>query len=122
MRGILTSVLAIYVIFAAVANAQVTQLLVAYDNSCGEFSRWQSEVAPFYASRPEGHAAPLIPVSIDGRWPDGLVIGPRPRLSPTFILLRDGHEIDRTEGYSNPPDFYARLDQMLQTSGISSHR
>ena len=92
------------------------QLLVAYDNSCGEYSRWQQEIGPGYGASAEGRAAPLLAVNMEGPWPDGLVLGNRPRLSPTFVLVRNGLEIARMEGYRDPADFNARLGQMLQAA------
>ncbi|TXB70096.1 SoxS protein [Paracoccus aurantiacus] len=98
---------------ASIAEAARLQLLVAYDRGCGEYSRWQQEVGATYPASAEGRTAPLLPVAIDGAWPDGLALASRPRLSPTFVLLRDGFELGRIEGYRGANEFRAALDQML---------
>lgn len=109
--------------FTLLAGAvEAAQLLVVHDQSCGEYTRWQTEIAPSYAATPEGRAAPLLSVAADGPWPDGLAIARRPRLSPTFILLEGGVEIARIEGYSDPETFRADLRQMLRAGGIAVAR
>ena len=80
---------------------------------CAAFRR---EVMPAYSARPEGRRAPLAIVPIDGPWPDGIALAARPRVTPTFILLRNGVEQARIEGYASPDSFWPALRSMLNTA------
>ena len=77
---------------------------------CAAFRR---EVLPGYAARPEGRAAPLVFVPIDGPWPDGLALARAPQASPTFILLENRVELGRFEGYDTPEGFWRALGGLL---------
>lgn len=101
------------------AFAGPLQLLVAHDAACGDFARWQREIGPAYATSPEGRAAPLLDVSMDGPWPDGLALSSRPRQTPTFILVDEGREIGRIEGYGDAASFRAGLSRLLRQGGSS---
>lgn len=93
------------------------QLLVAHDVACGDFSRWQNEIGPSYATSPAGRVAPLREIQTDGPWPDGLALASRPRQTPTFILVDDGIEIGRIEGYGDAASFHADLARLLRHGG-----
>ena len=80
---------------------------------CVYCAQWDREIAPVYASRPEGRAAPLFTVDVDGPYPDGLALDRRPWLTPTFILLRGGQEVMRFEGYPGADKFFGVLRAML---------
>lgn len=83
---------------------------------CGFCAAFRREVLPGYASRPEGRAAPLAELQIDGPWPDGIALAGRPRVTPTFILLHDGIEQARVEGYAGPDRFWPEFRAMLATA------
>ena len=72
---------------------------------------------PDYAQTALGQIAPLTRVDIDhGRWPEGLVLGARPRLTPTFLLLRDGVEIARILGYAGRAPLLDALGAALKSA------
>ena len=99
------------------AFAGSLQLLVAHDATCGDFARWQREIGPSYAQTAAGRAAPLLDVAMDGPWPDGLALASRPRATPTFILIDNGREIGRIEGYGDAAGFRTRLSGLLRQGG-----
>ncbi|MDO5643666.1 MAG: SoxS protein, partial [Paracoccus sp. (in: a-proteobacteria)] len=84
MKAVLAAIL---LSLPGVSLAGGLQLLVTHDAACGDYARWQRDVAPAYSSMPQGQRAPLLGLAADGPWPDGLVIGPRPRQTPSFLLL-----------------------------------
>lgn len=97
-------------------DAAITQglRLVMVDlKGCGFCAAFKREVLPVYDSRREGRAAPLSVVAIDGPWPDGIALAGRPRVTPTFILLRDGMEQARIEGYAGADSFWPGLRRLL---------
>ena len=83
------------------------------------FLPWDREIAPGYAASAEGRAAPLLRVDIDGPWPDGIVLDRRPVITPTFVLLRDGAELKRLEGYPGDTFFYPVLNGIMKDAGVA---
>ncbi len=80
---------------------------------CAYCKAWDREIGPVYAKHPEGRAAPVFMVDVDGPYPDGLALDRRPWLSPTFILLKNGQEVTRFEGYPGADKFFDVLRVML---------
>lgn len=89
------------------------RLMMVRRRGCAYCAAWDREIGPVYASRPEGRAAPVFMVDVEGPYPDGLALDRRPWLSPTFILLRGGLEVTRFEGYPGAERFFEVLRAML---------
>ncbi|MDF0600018.1 hypothetical protein P1J78_04670 [Psychromarinibacter sp. C21-152] len=102
---------------AAAAPAD-TSLVMAEEAGCMWCARWNAEVAPEYPKTAEGRAAPLRRIDKTAPVPDDLTLDGPVRFTPTFILVRDGQEIDRIEGYPGEDFFWPLLQRMLMESGI----
>lgn len=99
------------------------RLLMVEAPGCIYCEAWRREIGPGYASSAEGTAAPLLVTNIGGPWPDGIALDRRPVITPTFILLRDGKELARLEGYPGDEFFYPLIGQMLAEAGLEpDHR
>ncbi len=96
---------------------QGLRLVMVDLKGCGFCAAFKREVLPAYGASREGRAAPLSIVEIGGPWPDGIALAGRPRVTPTFILLRDGMEQARIEGYAGAESFWAGLRGVLATEG-----
>ncbi len=96
------------------------RLMMVRRPGCVYCAQWDREIGPVYASRPEGRAAPLFMVDVDGPYPDGLALDRRPWLTPSFILLRDGQEVARFEGYPGAERFFEVLRVMLDEARRSA--
>mgnify|MGYP002712403370 FL=1 len=101
------------VMLASTAAQADTTLLMVGDEGCPYCRRFRAEILPGYAAHPQGRAAPLREVDIDGPYPNGLALDRRPQLTPTFILLDDGREVARIEGYPGKDAFWPMLGDML---------
>lgn len=88
-------------------------LIMVDSAGCAFCARWKREVLPGYARHPEGRAAPLTIIPIDGPWPDGLALASRPVATPTFILIDSGLELARIEGHDRAETFWPALRRML---------
>lgn len=93
--------------------AQTLRLLMAEKRGCVYCLAWDRSVGRDYTASDAGRAAPLMRVDINGPWPDGLVLARRPFVTPTFILLKDGAEIGRLEGYMSADRFHSGLAALL---------
>jgi hypothetical protein len=46
--------------------------------------------------------------------PEGITLASRPRFTPTFIVVQDGAEIGRIEGYPGEDFFWGLLGRILE--------
>lgn len=102
---------------AAHPAAAELRLLMVEQPGCAYCARWNAEIAPIYPKTPEGQAAPLERVQLHGPYPDDVSLGPRPVYTPTFILVQDGAEAGRIEGYPGEDFFWGLLGRMLAETG-----
>lgn len=101
----------------ASAAAAGTVLAMAEEPGCMWCARWNAEVAPIYPKTAEGHAAPLY--RFEKSAPPSDVVLARPvRFTPTFVLVRDGVEVARIEGYPGEAFFWGLLHAMLTEAGV----
>lgn len=90
-----------------------TELLMLEQPGCPWCKKFNEEIAPAYANTEEGRRAPLRRVDITEEWPEDLADIRPERLTPTFVLLHDGVEIDRLRGYPGDEFFWGLLNTML---------
>lgn len=109
-------------VLAGTSQVAPVQLLMIRQQGCLYCAQWEREVGPDYGSRAEGIAAPLMRVNLRGPWPDGLAIDSNPSVTPTFILIRDGQETGRIEGYPGEAAFWDQLNGLLGQAGIVTSR
>lgn len=87
-------------------------LVMVEQSGCVYCARWNAEVAPEYPLTPEGRFAPLRRVDLRAL-PEDLGFASRPIYTPTFILMGDGQEVARLEGYPGEDFFWGLLGRML---------
>lgn len=98
--------------------AEGIRMLMIERDGCLYCAAWEAEIGPGYAQSPTGRIAPILSVDLDGPYPDGLALARRPVMTPTFILLRDGIELGRIEGYAGKDRFYPMIGQIMKQAGI----
>jgi hypothetical protein len=100
-------------LLAPVPSWAETRLLMLDQFACEWCERWDAEVGVIYAKTAEGKRAPLLRSNIFGPLPEGIALSRRAHFTPTFVLVKDGAEIGRIEGYPGESFFYGMLQQML---------
>lgn len=105
------------VLSATPAFAEAT-LVMAEEPGCMWCARWNSEIGPIYPKTSEGQAAPLRRINILDPIPDDITLSRRVNFTPTFVLLVDGVEQNRIEGYPEEDFFWGLLGQMLMQEDI----
>ncbi|WP_435258020.1 thioredoxin family protein [Thioclava sp. FR2] len=103
-------------LFSAQTALAELQLLMFEQTGCIYCARWNEEVGPEYSLTDEGKAAPLRRVQLRDPLPEGLSIASHPVFTPTFILVKDGVETGRLEGYPGEDFFWPLLDGMLKAA------
>ncbi|MCO8145310.1 thioredoxin family protein [Rhodovulum tesquicola] len=75
---------------------------------------WDDQIAPIWPRTAEGAMAPLRRIDLDRRLPDDIRLARRPVFTPTFVLLRDGVEVARLEGYPGEDFFWGLIGEILR--------
>lgn len=99
--------------------AQAAELIMVEEPGCAWCAKWESELGEIYPKTSEGKYAPLRKVKLhdlkrsDG--PDTLGVMPATPVvfTPTFLLIEDGKELARLQGYPGEDFFWGLLEQML---------
>ena len=101
---------------AAAAPAADLELVMIEQPGCVYCARWDAEVAPEYPRTAEGKAAPLRRLQLRDALPADITLDSPPVFTPTFILLSDGIEQDRIEGYPGEDFFWPLLAAMIDAT------
>ena len=90
------------------------RLIMVDQPGCIYCQRWEAEVGDAYALTPEGQFAPLTRTDIGNPPPDGVTYARKVQFTPTFVLVEDGQELARIEGYPGEDFFWGMLNMMLK--------
>jgi hypothetical protein len=105
--------LSVLVLCSVGATAEQLQLLMFEEVGCIYCARWNKEIAPQYPLTVEGQAAPLRRLQLRDPLPEGLSLVSPPVFSPTFVLIQDGIETGRIEGYPGEDFFWPLLADLI---------
>lgn len=100
------------------AAASETYLLMAEESGCIWCARWHEDIAHIYPKTAEGQTAPLRRYDLHKDMPE-ITFTQRVRFTPTFILVENGSEVGRIEGYPGEDFFWGLLNKMFERAGIS---
>ena|SRR6056297_1745063 len=89
-----------------------TELVMIDQKGCAYCEKWEAEIGPIYPNTAEGAFAPLRRVHIRNS-ADAIELVRRVNFTPTFLVVRDGREIARLEGYPGEDFFWPLLTRML---------
>ena len=93
-------------------------LVMVEEHGCIWCARWNEEISHIYPKTEEGRAAPLRRMDIHAPRPDDLTFERSLHFTPTFVLMQDGKEVSRLEGYPGEDFFWGLLGMMLAEAGI----
>ncbi|AZV77012.1 hypothetical protein EBB79_03280 [Parasedimentitalea marina] len=103
---------------SAFVAAADTVLVMVEEKGCVWCARWNDEIAHIYPKTTEGKTAPLRRMDIHAARPDDLTFSRSLNFTPTFVLMVDGQEASRIEGYPGEDFFWGLLGQMLSDANI----
>jgi hypothetical protein len=107
------------VVLGAVASMAETRLIMVEEEGCVWCARWNAEISSIYPKTPEGRAAPLERIDIRAPRPEDLSFARGLFFTPTFVLMIDGTEASRIEGYPGENFFWGLLRRMLVDANIA---
>lgn len=117
VKHVLTTLAAVLLWLPAPAKAE-TILLMAEEVGCVWCARWDEEISEIYPKTAEGQTAPLVRFDLHGETPEDVSFARRVHFTPTFVLVDNGVEVGRIEGYPGEDFFWGLLSMMLRDAGI----
>jgi len=91
-----------------------TNLVMVEQEGCHYCEKWMAEIGDRYHLTEEGQIAPLRRVFLEEKFPSDLPAAMADiSITPTFVLVRDGMEIERLYGYNGDLFFWGQLQEML---------
>ena len=105
--------LLLYSLQAATA-VSAAELLYIFDPTCPYCKAWEREIGPSYDKTAEGRRAPLKPIDKRDVALVRLSLAKPVHFTPTFVLMENGIEIGRLEGYPGENFFWPLLDALLE--------
>lgn len=93
--------------------SKAAELIMVEEHGCVWCAQWNNTIAPIYPKTVEGKYAPLRRIDIHDPLPTDLSLKSRPMFTPTFILVENGRELARIEGYPGEDFFWGLLERML---------
>lgn len=103
--------------FYTSAHAEV-RLVMFEQDGCAYCMRWDRQIGGIYHKTIESDAAPLLRQDIHDPLPAGMTTARPVNFTPTFVLMVDGAEVNRIEGYPGEDFFWGLLDMMLERAQI----
>ncbi len=113
-RKFLPFLLTLALLLAAPFRAGAAELWMFEEQGCYWCETWLEEIGPVYPKTWESKVAPLRRIDITDPVPEGVSLQRSIQYTPTFVLIENGREIGRIEGYPGEDFFWALLDQMLE--------
>lgn len=90
------------------------QLVMFEQPGCGYCMAWDRDVATEYPLTAEGRVAPLRRLQIAQALPADLRLDRPAAFTPTFVLVNDGAEVGRIEGYPGEDFFWGLLAALVE--------
>ena len=91
---------------------------MAEEHGCLWCERWNEEISHIYPKTREGKTAPLVRYDLYGDAPEDVIFARRVHFTPTFILVQDGIEVGRIEGYPGEDFFWGLLTMLFDDANI----
>ena len=103
---------ALLCLLALPGMSRAAELLIVERHGCHWCERWNAEIGPIYPKTEEGARAPLRRAQINDL-PADVEFVSQPVFTPTFVLVDEGRELGRIEGYAGDEFFWFLLTRLL---------
>lgn len=97
------------------SHTRAAELVMVEQVGCSWCARWNAEISDIYPKTAEGRQAPLRRVDLHDL-PDDITFVSHPVFTPTFVLVQDGQELGRLEGYNGDEFFWFLLNKLLENN------
>ncbi len=121
MRRPASALLSLVFLALGLVGARAAELVVFERAGCVWCARWNAEVGATYAKTAESRKAALRRVDLADGVPADLARLRPVVFTPTFVLVEEGREIGRIEGYADEAFFYAYLGGLIGKLEATTH-
>jgi len=104
---------ALLIVILTALPVWAVELVMVDQKGCIYCERWEAEIGPIYPKTAEGRFAPLRKVNIRVV-SDEVSLKRRVVFTPTFLVVDEGAELIRLEGYPGEDFFWPLLDEILR--------
>lgn len=94
------------------------ELVMVEEHGCPWCERWNAEISHIYPKTVVGRASPLRRIDIHQPLPEDIQVARPLRFTPTFMLVVDGVEKGRIEGYPGEDFFWGLYESLLIDNGV----
>ena len=110
LKGFLITLFFTAIVHNAAADAR---LIMVTSEHCPYCQAWERDVGAVFNKSPYSAKLPLTRVEIGSKMPDNIVLKKPIIGTPTFLIIRNGQEIDRQRGYQDEEIFYWWLSEHM---------
>jgi hypothetical protein len=103
------------ILLAAASVAQAAELLMFRRDGCPWCAMWDREIGPIYGKTDIGRRVPLRMVDLPRERTAGIRTRGPILYTPTFVLVANGQEQGRIEGYPGEAFFWGLLERLVAT-------
>lgn len=100
-------------VILSISTASAAELMMFRLDGCLWCAAWDRDIGPIYGKTDIGRRAPLRMVNIRSNQTEISLKIPVVH-SPTFVLIDNGREVGRIEGYSSDQFFWGLLEGLMQ--------
>jgi thioredoxin-related protein len=104
---------AAFLFVALAVPAQALELIMYRSAGCPYCAAWDRVIGPIYPKTDLGKRAPLQHVDIASRNKPTIALKSPVRFTPTFVLVQEGRELGRIEGYPGEDFFWGLLERLM---------
>jgi hypothetical protein len=112
--------LALSIVSAGMQSAWAAELVMFRRTGCPYCQTWDRVIGSIYPSSDLGRQFPLRIVDLDRDPPLEAKLDRTVRFTPTFVLVEDGREVGRIEGYPGEDFFWGLLEKLGRSLPSSS--
>jgi hypothetical protein len=94
-------------------SASAAELVMYRSPGCPWCATWDQAIGPIYPKTELGRRAPVRMAELENAKDSGVVLQRPVRYSPTFVMVDDGREIGRIEGYPGEDFFWGLLENLV---------
>lgn len=113
-RPLAATILVVMAMLLTSPAVRAAELVMIDREGCGYCIAWKKQIGPAYPNTDLGRFAPLRVVNIREGAPEGVTFDRPVLFTPTFILVDEGRELGRIEGYPGEDFFWGLLEKMLK--------
>ena len=93
-------------------TARAAELVMFESAGCIYCQRWERDVGRLYDKTAEAKILPLRRIDISRQSVSGVTLSEPVHYTPTFVVVDQGREVGRIEGFINDGSFWGLLDEL----------